>query len=257
MVIVFLPHPNFEWTAKVLCTRRIAKQRVECHQIITAIEALLAAKSSAASASDCAPKKKIGWGDHPSTRSWMNNLDALKLYFNVIVREWVSRGGVNNYPLYENVPADAELPYWIDCPAVHYSHLAQLIQKESSHYNVDNLRGKVPPEMLRYIEDMPAEYKSYGYIWPYKHTREELLTLPLAQIAEPYADRPICRGAYKDGKVCRNKAIIQALYCRLHVPADLPPPVLCAACYKSGDSCRNKAKHNGYCGVHKKQAPSS
>jgi len=245
MVIAFLVHPDYVLNAKLLAMNRLGKQRVEAKQLIDAITAFKAGNPNPS------------WINHPAARSWINNLDSLKLYFNAVVSEWVSRGYKNNYELYTDIDPNAEPPYWMDCPAVHYSHIAQLMQKDNFYYCKENLADKIPAKLLDYFNSMPAEYKSYGYIWPYKHTREELLTLPLAQIAEPYADRPICRGAYKDGKVCRNKAIIQDLYCRLHVPADLPPPVLCAACYKSGDACRNKAKDNGYCGVHKKQAPSS
>lgn len=237
MVNTFVVHQDFQLCALFLDDRRLGKQRVEAKQIIDAVIALQEGDATA------------GWRNHPATRSWLNHLDALKLYFNAMVSEWVKRGYKNNYQLYD-LPSTIEQPYWIDCSSVHYSHMAQLVQKDSSYYSVEQLSTRLPATLLDYFKQRPLEYSSYGYIWPYKHTREQLLMLNVSELAEPYAERPICTGAYKSGASCRNKAIVAGLYCRLHTPVDYTV-VKCTATLKSGAACRNKAKYGEFCGVHR------
>ena len=53
----FVPYPDLHDSAAVLDYRRLGKQRVEAYQIIRA--ALHLSK---------------GWGNHPATRMWANNL---------------------------------------------------------------------------------------------------------------------------------------------------------------------------------------
>lgn len=232
MVNTFLVHPDYAISAQVLDSQRLGKQRVEAAQIIDAIDSLHKGD----------PKK--GWTNHPATRSWANNVGSLKLYFNAIVSEWVSRGFANNYELYTDIESDTPRPYWVDCPAVHYSHMAQLIQKDPLYYCKSNLKEKVCKEMLAYFRSMPKEYNEYGYIWPYKHTKKDLKTKPLKALAEPFTLRPRCqhpncrykasfgdhcgihrdktiiigpcKGFYKNGNACRNKSLYGSTFCKMH-----------------------------------------
>ena len=76
----FLPYESFEESASVLDWRRLGKQRVEGMQIINAIN----------------NPKKQGWQNHPATIMWTPYVNALKLYTNVIILEWIKRGYNNN-----------------------------------------------------------------------------------------------------------------------------------------------------------------
>ena len=148
--------------------------------------------------------------------------NSLKLYFNAIVREWVNRGFKNNYEYYEyyddynntcsnvksngcssvysanpaysaDISRDTDTsidnlhsrPAWATNSKIHYSMMAQLIQKDPSYYNAINLKGKIPEELYAYFLSMPQEYNRYGYIWPNKWTEEELNTLTIAELAGP------------------------------------------------------------------------
>lgn len=207
MVNTFLVHANYDVSAKMLDNRRLGKQRVEAHMIITTL------------ASETDKIKNDGkktWINHPATQSWKGHVDSLKLYFNAVVREWVNRGYKNNYT-YFDVKADSCInPPWTRNPKIHYSMMAQLIQKEPSYYNSENLRNKIPTELLNYFLSMPTEYTQYGYIWPCKWTSDELDRLPIADLAGPAIKRAICRGHYKNGKPCRNKALSSKMFCGLH-----------------------------------------
>lgn len=233
MVNTFLVCEDFAESAKILDKRRLGKQRVEARQIIDALEG-----------------KTKGWNNHPVTRSWKDHIDALKLYFNSIVSEWCSRGGVNNYELFKDIPEDSPRPHWCSSEKVHYSHYAQLLQKDPEEYSFDNIRSRISSDLVDYLNKMPSEYNNLGYIWPYKYTKEELSTLEPCKLCEPYIERKICNGVYKNGKKCRNKASSNDK-CKLHCENRNISPVKCEALTKSGAHCRNKSKYpSKFCGVH-------
>lgn len=235
MVNTFLLCEDFTESAKVLDKRRLGKQRVEARQIIDAIEGVTA-----------------GWVNHPATRSWKDHLPALKYYFNTIVTEWCNRGGQNNYALYTDLPSSIIKPEWCSNPKVHYSHYAQLCQKDKEEYSIENLKSRVSVETCEYLAAMPDIYHQLGYLWPYKYTNEQLLTLPPNELCEPYLLRKVCIGSYKNGAKCRNKASVGD-HCKLHADGS-HVVVKCAATIKTGAPCRNNAKPNSsYCGIHNKK----
>ena len=272
MVNTFLVHPDYSISAKILDDRRLGKQRVEAQQIIDAIIELKAGNTTR------------GWVNHPATRSWVNNVESLKLYFNSVVIEWVARGFVNNYELYQDVDPQSEKPYWVDCPAVHYSHMAQLIQKDPLYYCYSNLVDKVPRELLEYFDSMPSAYTRSGYVWPYKHSRQDLLTLTVSELAEPYVERKRCQhagcrnkasyndlcgvhrdksivvgpcqGTYKNGSPCRSKSRYGLTFCGSHGGSPVSSGsssglrAICQGICKTGLTCRNKAKNGIFCHVH-------
>ena len=232
MVNTFLVHADYAISAKHLDNRRLAKQRIETQQIIDALTALEAGNTSA------------GWVNHPATRSWRGHLDALKLYFNAVVTEWVNRGYNNNYELYTDLPTSISHPHWVTSSKLHYSHMAQLIQKDPLYYSVENLQDKIPPELLTYFQSLPPEYLKMGYIWPYKYTAEQLATLPPSQLTEPYVERVRCGHPN-----CRNKASY-ADRCGVHRDKSIVIGP-CQGVYKNGNACRSKAKYGSqFCGSH-------
>ena len=113
----FLPYKSFEETAKVLDWRRLGKQRVEGMQIINAINN---------------PKQK-GWVNHPATVMWKPYVEALKLYTNTIIEEWIRRGYNNNMKIYEI--ENLTMPHWLGNESFHSSHRANLLRKDYEYYS--------------------------------------------------------------------------------------------------------------------------
>ena len=113
----FLPYEDFEQSAKVLDWRRLGKQRVEGMQIINAIN----------------NPNKQGWQNHPITVMWRPYLSALKLYTNIIIMEWESRGYNNNMKIYD--VNNMVKPHWLGKEEFHSSHRANLLRKDYEYYS--------------------------------------------------------------------------------------------------------------------------
>ena len=113
----FLPYSNFQKTAEVLDWRRLGKQRVEGMQIIKTI---------------LTPEQK-GWQNHPIVIMWTPYVQALQLYTNTIINEWIKRGYNNNMKLYEI--NSLTMPHWLGKEEFHASHRANLLRKDFKHYS--------------------------------------------------------------------------------------------------------------------------
>jgi len=132
----FLPYPDFRESAQVLDYRRLGKQRVEAMQILKALRG-----------------ETKGWVNHPATKMWCGYEDALGLYMNVMIREWISRGYNNTMELYDfgdRLGELIDLPPWFGDPEVHASHRANLLRKDPEYYGAFN-----------WTED-----PSLPYVWP-------------------------------------------------------------------------------------------
>jgi hypothetical protein len=90
MVNTFVTSRCLKECARNLDNKRLGKQRVEAKQIIEALET----------------PGKSSWERHPATKMWKGHVNALKVYYNHIVREWIARGYVNNLPLYTDINED-------------------------------------------------------------------------------------------------------------------------------------------------------
>lgn len=111
----FLPYQCFTKSAQVLDSKRLGKQRVEAMQIVNALEG-----------------RSRGWVNHPCTRMWDGYIDALKLYHNTMIEEWVHRGYTNTMILYDvNNPV---MPYWLGWEHLHRSHRESLLFKDYTFY---------------------------------------------------------------------------------------------------------------------------
>jgi hypothetical protein len=134
----FLPIASFKESAKVLDWRRLGKQRVEARQILS----LLLDYNS-----------KKPWANHPAVLMWKGYTEALTLYSDVIIFEWVSRGYRNNMPilLADKVGEDqVEFPKWFGEDSFHASHRSNLLRKNFEFYSKYNW----------------AEDSTLPYIWP-------------------------------------------------------------------------------------------
>jgi len=128
----FLPYDNFKTTAMVLDDKRLGKQRVEAMQILNIL---------------CGRTKTNGWRNHPAVTMWSEFENALKLYYNIILQEWESRGFVNNMPR-EVIDGDIEFPPFIGDHAFHMCHRSNLLRKDPEHYGIYNWGV---PDYLPYI----------------------------------------------------------------------------------------------------------
>jgi len=117
----FLPYKGFKESFKSLDYRRLGKQRVEAHQILNVLLERTNTK---------------GWRNHPITKMWTGYEDALKMYFNLCVEEWVGRG-YNNTMVLEDVPGWSKIRYpdWLGNDLLHSSHRANLLRKDKSFYS--------------------------------------------------------------------------------------------------------------------------
>ena len=113
----FLPYESFTESAKVLDWRRLGKQRVEGMQVIRAIE----------------NPNPQGWKNHPIVIMWTPYVNALKLYTNIIIAEWIKRGYNNNMEIYDT--NDIVKPHWLGKEEFHSSHRANLLRKDYEFYS--------------------------------------------------------------------------------------------------------------------------
>lgn len=120
----FLPYSDFRKSLSVLDYRRLGKQRVEASQIISVLEGR-PTKSG---------KSYKGWKNHPAVLMWKGYEDALKLYYNECVKEWVRRG-YNNTMRLEDVQGTPEMPHWLGREDFHASHRSNLLRKDKDFYS--------------------------------------------------------------------------------------------------------------------------
>ncbi len=130
----FLPYPNIEKSLRVLDSQRLGKQRVEAFQILNILLNRTQTK---------------GWRNHPVVKMWKGYANALKLYMNTAIQEWVSRGYKNNMR-FETIHGRIVFPSWFGNRKFHASHRGNLLRKNKSHYS--QFRWKESPEL--------------PYIWP-------------------------------------------------------------------------------------------
>lgn len=121
----FLPHPDYEASARALDRQRLGKQRSEAWQILRALDAADAGERS-------------GWASHPMVRAWRGHRRALTLYGLAICREWRRRGYRDTMlPRFEAALTDSggpDTPPWLGDERLHTSHRAALLFKDPDWY---------------------------------------------------------------------------------------------------------------------------
>lgn len=132
----FLPLASFSETASVLDWRRLGKQRVECLQLIKAIDG------------------SSGWRHHPAAKMWSGHVPALHAYSDAMIREWIKRGYRNTMAI--TGVTEYELPPWFGDEAFHASHRSNLLRKDPDWYG--QFGWTEPP-------DLP-------YVWPLQHAND-------------------------------------------------------------------------------------
>ena len=114
----FLPYPDFVKTFQCLDYKRLGKQRLEARQIFNIITGR--AKSNA-------------WTNHPAVLMWKGHADALALYHNLCIDEWVRRGYKNSMEKI-NIKYELLYPFWFSMEKFHSSHRQTLLFKNYDYY---------------------------------------------------------------------------------------------------------------------------
>jgi hypothetical protein len=112
----FLPYPDFKKSLQALDYSRLGKQRVEAYQIIRAI------------------KYGGGYRNHPAVKMWRGHINALKLYHNLCIDEWVRRGYRNNM-LKMPIRGKIAYPEWFGRKNFHAAHRSNLLRKDLVYYS--------------------------------------------------------------------------------------------------------------------------
>ena len=142
----FLPVADFTESARLLDNPRLGKQRVECLQVLRALEL-----------------PDYGWANHPVVTMWRGHTAGLVVYSLAMVRVWRERGFADTTEtlIAEFAPDAAALtqagaaaagllPSWVGDERLHLSHRSNLLAKDPGFY-----RSRFPDDP----DDLP-------YTWP-------------------------------------------------------------------------------------------
>jgi len=167
----FLPVADFTETARLLDNPRLGKQRVECLQVLRALEL-----------------PDYGWANHPAVLMWRGRTPALVAYGLAIARVWQERGfadstenqigefapEVVNLPQ-EDLAASGLLPSWLGDEELHRSHRSNLIAKDPAFYR------------SRFAERFGPEPDDLPYVWP---GADDVPAVPLPEGPRVWVVRP-------------------------------------------------------------------
>lgn len=164
----FLPYDDVVKTMKCLDYQRLGKQRVEAMQIMKALKQgpkvircydpkQLPAGRKYIHIYNYFPDKlskyekyvKTPWFNHPATKMWRDNLDALAYYHNACIDEWIARG-YNNNMLHIKHKKKFKMPSWFGNKVFHAKHRGTLLSKNKKWYSQFKWKEKAV----------------YDYYWP-------------------------------------------------------------------------------------------
>ena len=78
-------------------------------------------------------QKSNAWKRHPAVLMWKSFEEALALYYNLCIQEWIKRGYKNNMPLLE--VKNVVMPFWLGNEIFHASHRSNLLRKDFTYYS--------------------------------------------------------------------------------------------------------------------------
>jgi len=146
----FLPYPDLADSVLCLDNKRLGKQRVEAMQILNVLEG-----------------RRQGWKHHPAVKMWTGHTEALHLYKDICITEWIDRGFNNTMDLTSRYMAKAPyidiirvtrvgymhamlnprtnrlrqsylvFPKWWG-GEIHATHRSNLLRKDAAHYSQFN-----------------------------------------------------------------------------------------------------------------------
>lgn len=139
----FLPLPDFALSAQVLDDKRLFNQINEACVIFKASLWLYAGNN------DKGTRRTPPWGNHSAVRMWRGYAPALASYWNVMIGEYLRRGGTANVPRPPVIKDRIEMPMWFGGMRLHSSHRTNLLRKDPEHYGQFGW----------------SEIPSNGYVW--------------------------------------------------------------------------------------------
>mgnify|MGYP003636941713 FL=1 len=111
----FLPYFDMRDSVSCLDNKRLGKQRVECLQILNVLEG-----------------RRDGWKNHPAVKMWTGHTEALHLYKDICITEWIDRG-FNNTMILTSKKDHPSLPNWWG-GEIHATHRSNLLRKDAAYY---------------------------------------------------------------------------------------------------------------------------
>lgn len=120
-MITFLPYPDFKKSASCLDDRRLNKQISEAYTIHNIVSG---------------KRTSGGWIHHPATRMWRGYPDALALYLNACIEEWVTvrKHSHSIQKIHVADEKNVEMPHWFGDATFHASHRSNLLGKDPEFY---------------------------------------------------------------------------------------------------------------------------
>jgi len=123
----FLPYPSFIDSLKCLDDKRLGNQRKEAMQILDALK----------------PGSTSRWKNHPAVKMWADCTSALKVYHDISIDVWISRGFKNtmlNVASFKDWRAVGLCgrPEWLGNKYLHASHRSNLLRKDPIFYGKYN-----------------------------------------------------------------------------------------------------------------------
>jgi hypothetical protein len=121
--------------------KRLGKQRVECKQILMALEAGPVKVTEQGI-------KKTAWYNHPVTQMWRGYEQTLIRYSIVICEEWIERGYNDSLLEYFTKKATRKrrrLPSFLGNEGFHKAHRSNLLRKNPSYY--ESFGWSEPPDL--------------------------------------------------------------------------------------------------------------
>jgi len=137
----FLPYPSFKDSLACLDNKRLGKQRVEAYQILR-----------------CLTTHPSRWINHPAVKMWKGYEDALAIYMNLAIDEWIYRG-FNNTMVKAAIFLSpiAICPEWFGDKNFHLAHRYNLLRKDFDFYKTYfKEEARSPKEFI----------DVYPYLWP-------------------------------------------------------------------------------------------
>ena len=167
MVNTFILSPDINTMFNDLDKKRLNKQKLEAKQII---ENLICYDETG--------KFKNNYGNHSATQMWIGYTNHLKVYYNLCIKEWISRGYNNNMPLYEveneekyhivNSEFIDNAAYFEDFNEYSFPPFCSFLPFIMSHKS--SLLKKDPEYYADYANEPDMEdYYLRGYLWPSHH----------------------------------------------------------------------------------------
>ncbi len=140
----------------------MGKQRVEAFQLLVALGnqwALNERHNRFRETGKESPPVKGGWVNHPAALMWKGYEEALGLYMNIMIAEWLSRGYKNTMQpmpvaeedaiflvpsfiprdrlleFFDQLQSNTSLPGWLGDDKFHASHRSNLLRKDPIFYS--------------------------------------------------------------------------------------------------------------------------